>query len=61
MAEPYYFDISYRKTPDGQLGLARRADMDGVIDWLQKAAGRIHMVMIIRMPGELPDLQDKEV
>ena len=61
MAESHYFDISYRKTPDGPMGMVRRADMNGVIDWLQKAAGRIHMVMIIRMPGELPDLQDKEV
>lgn len=60
MAESHYFDISYRKTPDGQLGLARRTDMDDVIDWLQKM-GRFHTVMILRMPGELPSLQDKEV
>lgn len=61
MAEPYYFDISYRKTPTGPMGMVRRADMDGVIDWLRKMEGRFHAVMILRLPGELPGLRDKEV
>lgn len=61
MAEPYYFDISYRKTENGRMGVVRRADMDGVIEWLQKTSGQFQSVVILRLQGELPSMQDREV
>lgn len=61
MDEPHYFDLSYRKTQNGPLGVVRRADLEGVIEWLRKAEGRFCSVVILRLPGELPGLPDREV
>ena len=61
MDKLYYFDISYRRTSNGPMGVVRRADMDGVIDWIQKTSGQFQSVVILKLPGELPGLQDREV
>ena len=58
--KPKYFDISFRRTERGPLGVARRADMEGVIRWLEENAGRLNMVLIMEMPGAMPNLPDKE-
>lgn len=58
--ELYYFDISFRRTARGPLGVARRADMAGVIQWLRENEGRLNMVLIMVMPGEMPNIPDKE-
>lgn len=58
--ELHYFDISFRRTARGPVGVARRADMDAVIQWLRENEGRLNMVLIMAMPGEMPNLPDKE-
>lgn len=58
--ELQYYDISFRRTKTGPLGVARRADMDGVIQWLRENEGRIDMVLVMTMPGEMPNIPDKE-
>ena len=58
--ELHYFDISFRRTEKGPLGVARRADMAGVIQWLRENEGRLNMVLIMVMPGEMPNIPDKE-
>ena len=58
--ELHYFDISFRRTARGPVGVARRADMDAVIQWMRENEGRLNMVLIMAMPGEMPNLQDKE-
>ena len=58
--ELHYFDISFRRTARGPVGVARRPDMDAVIHWLRENEGRLNMVLIIAMPGEMPNLPDKE-
>lgn len=55
-----YYDISFRRTENGPIGLARRATMEAVIEWLQKNEGRLSMVLIMLLPGEMPNLPDKE-
>lgn len=58
--ELHYFDISFRRTARGPLGVARRADMESVIQWLRENDGRLNMVLIMEMPGEVPNIPDKE-
>ena len=58
--ELHYFDISFRRTARGPLGVARRADMESVIRWLRENDGRLNMVLIMVMPGEVPNIPDKE-
>lgn len=58
--ELHYFDISFRRTARGPVGVARRADMDAVIQWMRENEGRLNMVLIMAMPGEMPNLPDKE-
>ena len=58
--ELHYFDISFRRTEKGPLGVARRADMESVIRWLRENDGRLNMVLIMVMPGEVPNIPDKE-
>ncbi|WP_297232262.1 hypothetical protein [uncultured Flavonifractor sp.] len=58
--ELQYYDISFRRTARGPLGVARRADMRGVIQWLRENEGRLNMVLIMAMPGEVPNIPDKE-
>lgn len=58
--ELHYYDISFRRTERGPLGVARRTDMDSVIQWLRENEGRLNMVLIMAMPGEMPNLPDKE-
>ena len=55
-----YYDISFRRTARGPLGVARRADMKSVIQWLRENDGRLNMVLIMAMPGEMPNIPDKE-
>ena len=55
-----YYDISFRRTERGPLGVARRVDMEGVIQWLRENEGRLNMVLIMAMPGEMPNIPDKE-
>lgn len=55
-----YYDISFRRTARGPLGVARRADMEGVIQWLRENEGRLNVVLIMVMPGEMPNIPDKE-
>ena len=55
-----YYDISFRRTARGPLGVARRAGMEGVIQWLRENEGRLNMVLIMVMPGEMPNIPDKE-
>lgn len=55
-----YYDISFRRTERGPLGVARRADMESVIQWLRENEGRLNMVLIMAMPGEVPNIPDKE-
>lgn len=58
--ELHYYDISFRRTERGPLGVARRTDMDSVIQWLRENEGRLNMVLIMVMPGEMPNVPDKE-
>ena len=58
--ELQYYDISFRRTEQGPLGVARRPDMESVIQWLKDNEGRLNFVMVMVMPGEMPDLPDKE-
>ena len=58
--ELHYFDISFRRTARGPVGVARRPNMDAVIQWLRENEGRLNMVLIMAMPGEMPNLPDKE-
>ena len=58
--EQQYYDISFRRTERGPVGVARRADMESVIRWLRENEGRIKIVMINLMPGEMPNIPDKE-
>lgn len=58
--ELHYYDISFRRTERGPLGVARRTDMDSVIQWLRENEGRLNMVLIMVMPGEMPNIPDKE-
>ena len=58
--ELHYFDISFWRTARGPLGVARRADMESVIRWLRENDGRLNMVLIMEMPGEVPNIPDKE-
>ena len=58
--ELHYCDISCRRTARGPLGVARRADMESVIQWLRENEGRLNMVLIMAMPGEMPNIPDKE-
>ena len=58
--ELHYYDISFRRTERGPLGVARRADMAGVIQWLRENEGRLNMVLVMVMPGEMPNIPDKE-
>ena len=60
MEEQSYYDISFQTSAKGPMGIARRPDMDAVIQWLREREGRLHLVMILKMPGEMPDLPDKE-
>lgn len=58
--ELQYYDISFRRTARGPLGVARRPDMESVIQWIKENEGRLNMVMIMVMPGEMPNIPDKE-
>ncbi len=58
--ELHYYDISFRRTERGPLGVARRTDMDSVIQWLRENEGRLNMALIMVMPGEMPNIPDKE-
>lgn len=58
--ELHYYDISFRRTERGPLGVARRTDMDSVIQWLRENEGRLNIVLIMVMPGEMPNVPDKE-
>lgn len=58
--ELHYYDISFRRTERGPLGVARRTDMDSVIQWLRENEGRLNVVLIMVMPGEMPNVPDKE-
>lgn len=55
-----YYDISFRRTEMGPLGVARRPDMEGVIEWLRNNQGRLNFVMVMAIPGEMPNLPDRE-
>ena len=57
----FYYDVSYQRTAQGPTGLIYRPNMDGVIDWLKENEGRLHFVIILRMPGNSDGLQDSEV
>ena len=58
--ELHYYDISFTRTKGGPVGVARRADMESVIQWLRKNEGRLNFVLVMVMPGEMPGLPDKE-
>lgn len=58
--ELQYYDIFFARTKGGPVGVARRADMEGVIQWLRKNEGRLNYVLVMAMPGEMPGLPDKE-
>ena len=59
--QEYYYDVSYRRTKQGPEGFVRRLDMESVTEWLKKNEGQLHIVMILRMPGNPEGLQDREV
>lgn len=58
--EQQYYDISFRRTETGPLGVARRPDMEGVIEWLRNNQGRLNFVLVMAIPGEMPNLPDRE-
>lgn len=60
MEDLSYYDISFQRSKTGPMGVARRPDMEAVIQWLRDNEGRIHFVMVMKMPGEMPNLPDKE-
>lgn len=57
---PEYYLILFRRTETGPMGEARRTDLESVIEWLRSNKGRLDFVMAMVMPGEMPDLPDKE-
>lgn len=58
--ELHYFDISFRRTERGRWAWPGGPDMESVIRWLRENDGRLNMVLIMEMPGEVPNIPDKE-
>lgn len=40
--ELHYYDISFQRTARGPLGVARRPDMESVIQWIKENEGRLN-------------------
>lgn len=59
--EGYYFDVSYRRSKDGPVGMITRPDIDGVLEWIRKNGENIQFAILLKMPGSADGLTDQEV